>query len=246
MPDFSLELEALAAGAADDFVCGVDEVGRGPWAGPVLAVAVILDRARLPAALAMSIDDSKRLPAPRRRLIADTLPAFAHIGFGFGSVDEIDRLNILQASMLAMQRAVAALSDALGRPPAFALVDGNRQPPLPCPVRCVVHGDSRSLSIAAASIVAKVARDRLMVELGTEFPGYGFEQHMGYGTPRHRAALLRVGPCRAHRRSFAPVRNILEQLSLTAAATAAPPAHPSAPDAALDAESPVAHAARDG
>lgn len=211
-----------------------------------MAAAVVLDRARLPAELAATIDDSKRIPAPRRRRIAEALPEFACIGFGQASVDEIDRLNILQAALLAMRRAVETLCGVLGRTPEMALVDGARPPALPCPVRCVVRGDQRSLSIAAASIVAKVARDRLMVELGAEFPGYGFEQHAGYGTARHRDALLHLGPCRVHRRSFAPVRRVLEQQSSPPPMTVVPPAQPVEPDDALDAESAVAHSARHG
>lgn len=241
MPDFSLESEACC-----DPVCGIDEVGRGPWAGPVLAAAVILDRARLPADLAAAIDDSKRLRPARRRQIAAALPEYARIAVGTAEVEEIDRLNILQASLLAMQRAVDALSATLGRPPALALVDGNRPPLLACPVRCVVGGDALCLSIAAASIIAKVARDRLMAELADRFPGYGFEQHAGYGTARHREALLRLGPSPQHRRSFAPVRNLLQQHVLPSPTMPLPCTSTDEPEAVLDVESAVAHPARDG
>ncbi|MCP5366125.1 MAG: ribonuclease HII [Hyphomicrobiales bacterium] len=208
MPDFSLEDLALAAGHG--VVAGVDEAGRGPWAGPVVAAAVVLDRARLPAGLAAALDDSKKLrPAARADLFA-ALPACARIGVGMAGVDEIDRVNILRASLNAMARAVAALDPA----PDLALVDGNRPPDLvsgrgPVAVRCVVRGDGLSLSIAAASIVAKVTRDRLMAELAAAHPGYGWERNAGYGTAQHQAALARLGPTPHHRRSFAPIRKIL-------------------------------------
>ncbi len=205
MPDLSYE-----AAARCDTVCGIDEVGRGPWAGPVLAAAVILDCARLPDTLAERIDDSKKLTRPQREVIAAALPDCARIGIGAADVAEIERLNIYWASMLAMQRAVAALAT----PPRFALVDGRGAPELPCPVRCIVGGDGLSLSIAAASIVAKVARDRLMTEFATQYPGYGFERHMGYGTRAHRAALREKGPTPLHRMGFPCVRSFLDQLTL--------------------------------
>ena len=205
MPDLSYEKAARC-----DVVCGIDEVGRGPWAGPVLAAAVVLDRALLPAALAARIDDSKKLTRAQREAIAAELPGCARIGIGAADVSEIERLNIYWATMLAMRRAV----DALGAPPQFALVDGRGAPELPCPVRCIVGGDALSLSIAAASIVAKVTRDRLMGAFGAEYPGYGFEQHMGYGTPAHRAALRHLGPTPLHRLGFPSVRAVLAQLSL--------------------------------
>lgn len=201
---------SFEAACDHELVCGIDEVGRGPWAGPVVAAAVILDGTRLPAALAAVIDDSKVVARPLRARIAGELPQFAQIGLGMADVDEIERLNIYWASMLAMQRAVAALPT----PPAAALVDGKGAPPLPCPVRCIVGGDGLSLSIAAASIVAKVARDRMMAEMAERFPEYGFERHMGYGTREHRAALLRCGPTAHHRMGFPSVRALLAQLSL--------------------------------
>lgn len=205
MPDFAHENAARC-----DIVCGVDEVGRGPWAGPVLAAAVVLDRRRLPAKLAVRIDDSKALTRGQREAVAAELPAYARIGIGLASVSEIDQLNIYWASLQAMRRAV----EALGSRPDLALVDGKAAPPLACQVRCIVGGDALSLSIAAASIVAKVSRDRMMAALSDEFPGYGFERHMGYGTALHRAALLALGPSPQHRLGFPSVRALLAQLSL--------------------------------
>ncbi|MBX3490524.1 ribonuclease HII [Parvibaculum sp.] len=198
LPDFRFELEAGHPRLA---VCGVDEAGRGPWAGPVVAAAVILDAACIPPGL----NDSKKLDAARRESLFAALEASAVIGIGEASVAEIDRLNILQATMLAMRRAVAALAV----PPAFALIDGNRLPALPCPARAIVKGDALSLSVAAASIAAKTVRDRTMCELAEIHPGYGFERHKGYGTAAHAQALLRLGPSPAHRTSFAPIRKML-------------------------------------
>lgn len=199
-PDFAFEEEA---GAPQVIVCGVDEAGRGPLAGPVVAAAVILDPAHLPPGL----DDSKKLTAKKREALYGLIRAQAQVGVGMASVEEIDRINILAASMLAMSRAVAALPSA----PAHALIDGNRSPELACPATPVVKGDSRSLSIAAASIVAKVTRDRMMIEMAAEFPAYGFERHMGYGTKQHLDALENAGPCPHHRKSFAPVAALLTQ-----------------------------------
>ncbi len=203
MPDFGLERRALDDGHA--VVAGVDEAGRGPWAGPVVAGAVILDCERLSPALRRGLDDSKKLGAARREELFAALSGEALIGVGRAEVDEIDSLNILQATLKAMARAVAALP----RRPDIALVDGNRAPALDCRVQCVVGGDGKSLSIAAASIVAKVTRDRLMAELAARFPGYGWERNAGYGTAEHRAALARLGVTPAHRRSYAPVRKML-------------------------------------
>ena len=199
MPDLHLETEA------GGIVAGVDEVGRGPWAGPVVAAAVILDAAALPPSLAEAIDDSKRLSARRREDIARQLPACARIGIGAAATGEITSLNILGATFLAMQRAVDAL-DAL---PDLALVDGNRLPRLPCPARTIVKGDGRSLSIAAASIIAKVTRDRLMARLGARYPGFGWERNAGYGTAEHQAGLKRLGVTPHHRKSFAPIVKML-------------------------------------
>jgi len=185
-----------------DPVCGVDEVGRGPWAGPVLAAAVILDPGRIPPGL----NDSKKLTAARRAALFDEISAQAVVAVGMASVKEIDRINILQATFLAMRRAV----DALATKPAFALIDGNKIPPgLACEARAIVKGDSRSLSIAAASIIAKVTRDRLMCDLSATFPGYGWESNMGYGTKAHQSGLARFGVTPHHRRSFKPIHKML-------------------------------------
>ena len=206
MPDFSFE---RAAGCADGrLVAGIDEVGRGPLAGPVVACAVILDPARLPAELALRIDDSKALRPIARRELFLRLQEHAQFGVGGASVEEIDGLNILAASLLAMQRAVANLTV----PPDIALIDGNRAPDLPCPARTVIKGDQLSLSIAAASIIAKVTRDRIMAELAQAHPGYGWERNAGYGTAEHRAALQRLGATPEHRHSFLPVRQCFSHL----------------------------------
>lgn len=192
--------DAVATGAA--LIAGVDEVGRGPLAGPVLAAAVILPAGRVPTGVA----DSKTLSARRRvelaARIADEALAWA---LGRAEVAEIDRLNILQASLLAMRRAVEALAIT----PVEVLVDGRHCPPLACPVRAVVRGDATVAAIGAASILAKVARDREMQVLDEAYPGYGFAAHKGYPTAAHLAALARLGPSPVHRLSFAPVRRVL-------------------------------------
>lgn len=199
----SLTLETLAAEAVGGPVCGVDEAGRGPWAGPVSAAAVILNHADLP----VGIDDSKVLTHKAREALEIEIKARAVAwGVGFASVEEIAELNILHATGLAMCRAIEALAVT----PVAALVDGNYRFKLPCEVRTVVGGDGLSLSIAAASILAKTARDRLMVELDAQYPGYGFAGHKGYNAPVHSAALKELGPCPAHRRSWAPIRALLE------------------------------------
>ena len=182
-------------------LAGVDEAGRGPLAGPVVAAAVILDRRCVPPGIA----DSKRLTRSERDRLFQALRASAAIGIGAASVTEIDARNILAATMLAMQRAVARLPLT----PALVLIDGNRAPALACPAETVVKGDSRSLSIAAASIVAKVVRDRAMTRLAAAHPGFGWERNAGYGTREHRESLRRLGPTAHHRRSFAPVRELL-------------------------------------
>lgn len=186
---------------APGIVAGVDEAGRGPWAGPVVAAAVILD----PRAIPDGLNDSKKLSVARREALFAALGAVAKIGVGEASVAEIDSLNILHATMLAMQRAVAALPVR----PDMALIDGNRVPDLPCAAEAIVKGDGRSLSIAAASIIAKVTRDRIMAELDNEFPGYGWKTNQGYGTKPHQAGLLRLGVTPHHRRSFKPIHKIL-------------------------------------
>lgn len=200
--DDTFEQEALAAGARR--VAGVDEVGRGPLAGPVVAAAVVFDPARLPEGLA----DSKRLTAKRREALALALHETAELGIGMASVDEIDEINILRASHLAMLRAVAALP----APPEALLIDGNMIPEgCPHPARAIVKGDARSVSIAAASILAKSARDALMRDLAQQFPGYGWETNAGYPSKSHKAALQNLGVTPHHRKSFAPVYKILWQ-----------------------------------
>lgn len=196
MPDLALEREC------DGIVCGIDEVGRGPLAGPVVAAAVIIDAVRMPRGLRRQIDDSKKLQREAREDYAARLWSCARIGIGAASVGEIDRINILQASLLAMRRALEALPAV----PHWALVDGNVNPQLPCRTRTVVGGDALSLSIAAASIIAKVTRDRLMRALAGRYPGYGWETNVGYATEEHRAGLLALGPTRHHRLSFAPLQ----------------------------------------
>ncbi len=183
-----------------DPVAGVDEAGCAPLAGPVVAAAVILDRNKFPR----GIDDSKVLPAPAREAICAKLYKVAVIGVGMASVEEIDRLNIYWARMLAMSRAV----DALGLDPAMVLVDGNRCPRWERPSVAIVDGDAKCRSIAAASIVAKVTRDRIMFDHARTYPGYGWETNKGYGTPEHQRALAELGPTPLHRRSFAPVRQL--------------------------------------
>ena len=199
-------MRAIDLAAANEFggrVAGIDEAGRGPWAGPVVAAAVILDERHIPSGL----NDSKALSAASRDRLFSEIQATAVVGVGIVDVATIDRINILQATLLAMRNAHAALDG----PTAVAMVDGNRPPALSCPVRTIVKGDATSASIAAASIVAKVTRDRLMAELGQQLPAYGFERHKGYGTREHRAALSAHGPTAHHRRSFAPIRAILAE-----------------------------------
>ena len=200
----TLALETVLIQQVGGPVCGVDEAGRGPWAGPVSAAAVILNPHDLPE----GVDDSKALTALRRETLEGEIKARALAwGVGFASVEEIAELNILQATGLAMCRAI----EALAVQPAAALVDGNYRFKLPCDVRTVVGGDGLSLSIAAASILAKTARDRLMIELDGVYPGYGFASHKGYNAPVHQAALKAMGPCPAHRRSWSPIRALLEE-----------------------------------
>jgi ribonuclease HII len=180
-------------------VCGVDEAGRGPWAGPVSAGAVILNPRKIPKGL----DDSKKLSAKTREVMELEIKASAIAwGVGFASVEEIAELNILHATGLAMCRAIEAMSVQ----PAYALVDGNYRFKLPCDVKTVVGGDGKSKSIAAASILAKVARDRLMADMDLHYPGYGFAGHKGYRAPIHAEALLLLGPCEIHRLSWGPVK----------------------------------------
>jgi len=200
MPHYIFESRALKTRPGP--ICGVDEAGRGPLAGPVVAAAVIFERRRIPTGL----NDSKQLTADdREALYPRILDMAIAVGVGDSSVDEIDLINIRQATHLAMARAVRALAVA----PLFALVDGNDAPALPCPCDTIVDGDARSVSIAAASIIAKVTRDRMMRTLHEQHPGYGWFTNKGYSTEEHIDALNRLGPCLHHRRSFAPVHRLL-------------------------------------
>ncbi len=178
-------------------ICGIDEAGRGPLAGPVVAAAVIMPARRRPKGLA----DSKQIDEPTREALFAEIMAHGIIGVGVATSAEIDSLNIRQATLLAMRRAVAALSV----PPTAALVDGNDPPELDCPVEAIIDGDAYVPLIGAASIIAKVTRDRMMVEACARYPGYGFARHKGYGVPEHKAALETLGPCAIHRMTFKPV-----------------------------------------
>jgi ribonuclease HII len=199
-PDFSHEWQLAQNGAC--WIVGVDEVGRGPLAGPVTAAAVRLN----PNALPQGAQDSKRLTATARAVLFEQIMENATVGIGHATPAEIDQINILQATYLAMHRAIAALP----RAPDHLLIDGNRLPPgLPCPAQAVVKGDGRVLSIAAASIIAKVTRDRIMAELDRRYPGYGWAENAGYPTKRHKNAIADLGLTPEHRRSFAPIRKIL-------------------------------------
>jgi ribonuclease HII len=197
-PSFRHERKALKNGAS--CVAGIDEAGRGPLAGPVVAAAVILD----PKSLPKGVRDSKQLPPERREELYAIIIERAEVGLGVVEVDEIDRINILNATFLAMVKAIAGLR----RAPALALIDGHIAPKLSCAAQCIIDGDAKSLSVAAASIIAKVTRDRIMMALDSAFPNYGFASHKGYSTPEHYDALRRYGPCLHHRRSFAPVREL--------------------------------------
>jgi ribonuclease HII len=210
MPDFAIERRC------EGVVCGVDEAGRGPLAGPVVAAAVIIDRRRFRGELRQVLDDSKALSRELRESCHAALCRCAksgavRIGVGAASVGEIDRINILRASLLAMRRAVTVLISAApggsaAPGPDLALVDGNVAPSLPCPVKTVVKGDALSFSIAAASVVAKVTRDRIMRDLARRYPGYGWDTNVGYSTAEHFDGIRRLGVTPHHRRSFAPVR----------------------------------------
>jgi ribonuclease HII len=194
-PSFRRERRWLNKGVFP--IAGCDEAGRGPLAGPVVAAAVILDPARIPRGL----NDSKKLDAAAREILYEKICASAQVAVAFGSVERVDRDNILRASLWALARAVKALPVR----PRLVFVDGNNKIDVACDCEAVVSGDALIASIAAASIVAKVTRDRLMRRLGLEHPGYGFERHMGYSVPEHFEALARLGPTIHHRKSFAPV-----------------------------------------
>lgn len=201
-PDFFIERQELDAGIVR--IAGVDEAGRGPLAGPVTAAAVILD----PAAIPDGLNDSKKLTARRRAALHDAIVQTSEVSVAHASVGEIDRINILRATLLAMRRAL----DGLGARPGLALIDGNAVPPdLSVPARAIIGGDAVSLSVAAASIVAKVRRDRIMWDLAQQYPGYGWDSNAGYGSKSHIRALQDLGVTPHHRRSFRPVHNILYQ-----------------------------------
>ena len=198
----TIERDAASETELGIILAGVDEAGRGPLAGPVVAAAVVLGD----SCSILGLADSKTLSAPRREALAGEIRQHAAAwALGMASVEEIDQMNILQATLLAMQRAV----QGLGTAPDLVLVDGNRAPRLSCPVRTVVRGDATIQSISAASILAKVARDAILQELDAVYPGYGFAIHKGYPTAAHRQALHVLGPSPVHRRSFAPVRQML-------------------------------------
>lgn len=234
MPDLSLEHHY------NGLVVGIDEVGRGPLAGPVVAGCVYIPPVTYDLPFWIDVNDSKKLSAKRRDELAALIKAHTVWGIGQASVTEIDQINILQATFLAMRRAFEAiklggnpsagwdpdnkeldpgvrrgcnsLSDhrVIGSSDLLALIDGNRAPPnFPCPVRTIIKGDQTSLSIAAASIIAKVTRDHLMAELARDYPAYGWDQNAGYGTTAHLAALDQYGPCPHHRRSFAPIKSMM-------------------------------------
>jgi ribonuclease HII len=213
MPDFALER------GCDGIVCGIDEAGRGPLAGPVVAAAVILDRRKIPRRLRNELDDSKKLSLDERDEFALMIRQCAiKVGVGAASVREIERINILQATFVAMRRALMRM----GVMPDIALIDGNQPPPLPCTVKTVIGGDGLSLSIAAASVIAKTTRDKLMRSLAQRYDGYGWMTNVGYGTEEHRAAILSLGPTRHHRMTFAPLQlglafdtNLVDQAPLT-------------------------------
>lgn len=200
MPDLLLETPFLEQG---HIVAGVDEAGRGPWAGPVVAAAAILDINHIPD----MINDSKKLSASKRDIIYTKIMETADVGVGIASVEEIDSINILQATKLAMVRAIENLTCS----PSLVLIDGNQPPTLiDKQVHAIIKGDTKSLSIAAASIIAKVTRDTLMQELAVSFPQYAWEKNAGYGTKKHQDGLNQHGVTEHHRRSFAPIRKLIE------------------------------------
>ena len=207
MPDFSLE-ESLGL-STRAVIVGVDEVGRGPLAGPVTAAALFVDRQKITLDLMTKIDDSKKIPQKQRATISKQIEGIAIIGIGWASSSEIDQLNILEATMLAMQRAIFSLNKQIILDPDYILIDGNKVPRLDFPSKAIVRGDEKSLSIAAASIVAKNKREAFMTSLSKLYPGYGWEKNAGYGTGEHLAAIEREGITVHHRRSFKPIANYL-------------------------------------
>ena len=207
MPDFSLE-ESLGL-STSAVIVGVDEVGRGPLAGPVTAAAVFFDRQKITSDLLTKIDDSKKIAQKKRATISKQIESIAIIGIGWASSGEIDQLNILEATMLAMQRAIFSLQKQIILDPDYILIDGNKVPRLDFPSKAIVRGDEKSISIAAASIVAKSKRDAFMTSLSKLYPCYGWEKNAGYGTREHLAAIEREGITVHHRRSFKPIANYL-------------------------------------
>ena len=198
-PNFTFESQALNDGHT--IICGIDEAGRGPWAGPVVASAVILDPKNIPSGL----NDSKKLTEAKREILFGPIMQTSQVCIGIVSAAEIDDINILQATFLAMQRAFAQFAIK----PGLALIDGNKSPKLTCKTQTIIGGDAKSLSIAAASIIAKVTRDRIMHQHDQTYPLYGFARHKGYGTAAHVAALAIHGPCAEHRKSFEPIAILL-------------------------------------
>lgn len=207
MPDLSHETHH--GRTQGRLILGVDEVGRGPLAGPVMAAAVVIPREGLPPDITARINDSKKMSNNQREALFPILTAFCPYAVGQASVEEIDEINILQATFRAMRRAIMTLTESLGINPDHILIDGNRLPDLPFPGSTIVKGDSKSLSIATASIIAKVTRDRLMKNLSESFPVYGWDQNAGYGTAFHMNALKTYGPTQHHRQSFAPIKKLL-------------------------------------
>tara|TARA_B100000405_G_C16590139_1_gene376480 strand:+ start:31 stop:654 length:624 start_codon:yes stop_codon:yes gene_type:complete len=207
LPDFSLE-ESLGL-STSAVIVGVDEVGRGPLAGPVTAAAVVVDRQKITLDLLTKIDDSKKISQKKHATISKQIESIAIIGIGWASSGEIDQLNILEATMLAMQRAISSLRKQIISDPDYILIDGNKVPRLDFPSKAIVRGDEKSLSIAAASIVAKNKRDAFMASLSKLYPGYGWEKNAGYGTGEHLAAIEREGITVHHRRSFKPIAKYL-------------------------------------
>ena len=207
MPDFSLEENLGLPTSA--VIVGVDEVGRGPLAGPVTAAAVFVDRQKITLDLLTKIDDSKKIPQKKRATISKQIESIAIIGTGWASSGEIDQLNILEATMLAMQRAIFSLRKQIILDPDYILIDGNKVPILEFPSKAIVRGDEKSLSIAAASIVAKSKRDAFMTSISKLYPLYGWEKNAGYGTREHLAAIELEGLTAHHRRSFKPIAKYL-------------------------------------
>lgn len=205
-PDFSGE-------SGHSIVCGMDEVGRGPLAGPVVAACVYIPEEKRNHPVWLEVNDSKKLSLSKREMLFDIIQAQSCFSIAQCSVDEIDDINILQASLLAMKRACEQMCAAHNLTPGLALVDGNKAPQLAIPCQTVIGGDALSCSIAAASILAKVTRDRIMESLHAEFPQYGWQTNAGYGTPEHLEALQSHGPSAHHRKSFAPVRELIRSVA---------------------------------